>query len=82
MTAEQHIDQPVEQPVDQPVTEEELYNALLRAKRSKRRGRYTFKLRGVRFTCDESYYEAFFSVHGYECKQASDRVSDWIVIGS
>jgi len=79
------IEQPVEQPIEQPteehdVTEEELYNALLRAKRSKRRNRYTFVLRGVRYTCDESYYEAFFSVHGYECKQASDRVSDWIIV--
>ena len=81
MTAEQSVEQPIDQQIDQPVTEEELYSALLRAKRSKRRGRYTFKLRGVRYTCEESYYEAFFSVHGYECKQASDRVTEWIVIG-
>lgn len=77
MTAEQHIDQPTE---EQEVTEQELYNALLRAKRSKRRNRYTFMLRGVRYTCDESYYEAYFSVHGYESKQPENRVSEWIIV--
>jgi hypothetical protein len=56
---------------DQPTEQQELYNALLRAK--KRRNRYTR---------DESYYETYFNAHGYESKQPENRVSEWIVIGA